>query len=246
MSQSGNGSPIQITIQPEQGQNSGASQYLVTLTSPAAAAQQETQAAAAAAVPAAMSSLVAASAAIPAAQATTTSISGMTVTTLQEQMQSLESSWSTLTPQQVAFQLATASGTGGGAPTATVPGTTMTFGDLNQAQQLAYQYGTDYGTGGVSMQQFLNANAGPDTPWNLSYNQIQSNPEILAAANNSNSDPASGTAGLSADNLPNPALIQYLPQSQQAAAEAAVAAEGAYGTNITAAVQAYESAMQSA
>lgn len=178
----------------------------------------------------------------------------MPITTLQDQIQSLEDSWAALTPQQVAFQLANASGTGGGAATATVPGTNLTFGDLTQTQQLAYQYGVDYGTGGQSMQDFLNANAGPNLPWNLSYNQIQSNPDIMASADPSyqaqggsvasSQQAASGSStpmALSgnADNLPNPALIQYLPADEQAAAEAALAAEGPYGTNISGAAESY-------
>ena len=133
----------------------------------------------------------------------------------------------------------------------------MTFGDLNQVQQLAYQYGTDYGTGGVSMQDFLTQNAGPSTAWNLSYNQIQANSDIQAAADPAYQMPASGapvatqapneygtapTTSGNLDNLPDPALIQYLPQDEQAAAEAAVAAEGTYGTNIAAAAQAYAQA----
>jgi hypothetical protein len=105
----------------------------------------------------------------------------MLVTPLQNELQSFQNSWSSLTPSEVAFQLANAAGTGGGPPTATVPGTTMTFGDLNQTQQIAYQYGTDFGTGGLSMQDLLTQSAGPATAWNLSYNQIQASPVIQAA-----------------------------------------------------------------
>jgi len=106
---------------------------------------------------------------------------GMLVTPLQNELQSFQNSWSSLTPSEVAFQLANAAGTGGGPSTATVPGTTMTFGDLNQTQQIAYQYGTDFGTGGLSMQDLLTQSAGPATAWNLSYNQIQASPVIQAA-----------------------------------------------------------------
>jgi hypothetical protein len=251
LGQSGSGSQISIT---DEGQNSGASQYLVTLTAPTAATP-------AAATPASLTTSAVTPASASPAQLLTPAVSfgsaeGMAVTALQGQMQSLQDSWSSLTPSQVAFQLANAAGTGGGAPTATVPGTTLTFGDLNQVQQLAYQYGTNYGTDGLSMQDFLTQNAGPNTPWNLSYNQIQANPDIQAAAGQSSQLQAismppneyatpPATSG-NADNLPNPALIQYLPQDEQAAAYAAVAAEGVYGTNIAAAAQAYADGLASA
>ena len=119
----------------------------------------------------------------------------------------------------------------------------MTFGDLTQSQLTAYIYAQTWGTGGLSMQDFLNQNLGPQTPWNLSYNQIQANPDIQASAaaaaqEASNAYTPHASSG-NADNLPNPALIQYLPPEQRAAAEAAVAAEGPYGTNIAAAAEAY-------
>lgn len=279
LGKSGNGSQIEINVQPAQGQNSAAGQYIVTLTDPAAAT------AATSANPSASLSASVRPAASPAASAapavttmfttpvapaaaaiagpapaaatpadTITTSSGLTVSSLPDQLQALTNSWSVLTPSQVAFQLANAAGTGGGAPTATVPGTTFSFGQLNQAQQLAYQYGTDFGTGNLSMQDFLTQNAGPSAAWNLSYNQIQANPDIQAAADSSYQALASGVpmpiqapsapstpqaSSGNLDNLPNPALIQYLPQNEQAAAEAAVLAEGPYGANIAAAAQAY-------
>jgi hypothetical protein len=172
---------------------------------------------------------------------------------LSEVLQGFANGWSTLTPQQVAFQLANASGSGGGDPSATVPGTTLTFGQLNQTQQLAYQYALNYGTGDRSMQAFLTQNTGPRAAWNLSWDQSQQTPAIQAAVDSSYQVAAGGvpmpiqaaansglpTASGNADNLPNPAMIQYLPPDQQAAAEAAVAAEGAYGDNIAAAAIAY-------
>jgi hypothetical protein len=170
-------------------------------------------------------------------------------------MQSFQTDWSVLTPQQVAFQLANAAGTGGGNPTDLVPGTNLTFGDLNQTQQEAYQYALNYGTGGASMQNFLTQSAGPTAAWNQSYNQIQTSPDIQSAVGPgyvANADgvpmpqqaPANeyATAPASSgnlDNLPNPALIRFLPADQQAAAEAALEAEGPYGTNIAAVANAY-------
>ncbi len=181
---------------------------------------------------------------------------------LAQAMQNFVSDWSTLTPQQVAFQLANASGTGGGDPTASVPGTSMVYGDLNQSQQFAYQYALNYGTGGLSMQDFLTQNAGPTAAWNQSYNQTSQNANIQAAVESSYQVKSSGqveagetplavpaattSGGMLAssgnlDNLPNPAMIQYLPADQQAAARAALAAEGAYGANLTAVADAYSS-----
>jgi hypothetical protein len=158
-------------------------------------------------------------------------------------MQGLAADWSVLTPQQTAFELANG-GQGGGDATAVVPGTSLTFGQLNQAQQVAYQYGEDYGTNGLSMQDFLTQNAGPQAAWNLSYDQTQQNQTIQGAVDSAyqvspggvpmpiqapneygTPPPLSGNA----DNLPNPALIPYLPQDQQAAAWAALASEGSYG-----------------
>jgi hypothetical protein len=216
LGQSGNGAQVEITAEPGQGQNSGASQFLVTLTTPATDAAAAGPASSATTTPAAsntapvtmfFSSAAAAAGASSAAAAPATSTTsttsassttstssaastgpavvgqteGMLVTPLQNELQSFEDSWSSLTPSEVAFQLANAAGTGGGAPTATVPGTNMTFGDLNQTQQIAYQYGTDFGTGGLSMQDLLAQSAGPDAAWNLSYNQIQASPVIQAA-----------------------------------------------------------------
>ena len=108
----------------------------------------------------------------------------------------------------------------------------MTFGQLNQSQQAAYQYALNYGTGGLSMTDFLTQNAGPQTAWNISYDQAQLIPGIQAAANSSYQVSATGSYGPiqapneyggvpsatgNADNLPNPAMIQYLPQDEQAA-----------------------------
>lgn len=107
----------------------------------------------------------------------------MTITTLQTQIQSTVDMWQGMDQQLVAPMLA-AAGTIG-PPTETVPGTTMTFGDLNQIQQLAYMYGQDFGTGGLSMQDFLTQNAGPDASWNLSYNQVQADPQLAALSQTS-------------------------------------------------------------
>ena len=130
--QSGNGSQFDINIQPAQGQNSGSGQFLVTITTPPASAAMP-----AVTTPAGTTSTLApgavttpVTAATPPANTSTATDSttspppglmdGTTVPSLSSVMQDFANGWSVMTPQQVAFQLANASGTGGGAPTATV------------------------------------------------------------------------------------------------------------------------------
>ena len=248
LGQSGSGSQLELNIQPNQGQESGSGQYLVTLT---AAAPVSAATASASVADTASAALASDSTSSSASSATAPTFSGPSLSSI---MQGVATDWSVLTPQQTAFQLANG-GAGGGDPTTVVPGTSMAWGQLNQAQQVAYQYSEDSGTGGLSTQDFLTQNAGPQAVWNESYDQIQQNPAIMAAV-----DPAEqvsagevpmpiqapdeyGTPPAlsgNADNLPNPALIQYLPPDQQAAAEAAVAAEGVYGQNMAAAATAYD------
>jgi hypothetical protein len=240
LGQSEIGPRLDASIQPNQRQESGIGQNLVALTTlpmsdpsvvPDASSQDGTT--------------------TPANPVAGPPLSGPTLSLV---MQNFANDWSALTPQQIAFQLANASGMGGGNPTDTVPGTSLTYGQLNQTQQAAYQYALNYGTGGLSMQDFLNQNTGPHAAWNVCFDQCQLMPAIQAAADSSYQVAAGGvpmpiqaTAGSSAlpaasgnaYNLPNPAMIQYLPTSQQAAAEAAVAAEGIYGDNISAAADAY-------
>ena len=240
LGQSGSGSPFNMIARSAGGQNSAAGQFLVTGTTPAATSTTTT--------PSTNTTTD------PAPVAPSGGLDTFSPPSIQQVMQTFENTWSTLTPQQTAFQLANAAGTGGGDPAAMVPGTSIAFGDLNQAQQVAYQYALNYGTGGLSMQDFLTQNAGPAAYWNQSYNQTRQDPAILAAINPSytvsgNAVPATirapqeyGTlpaASGNLDNLPNPAMIKYLPTDQQAAAEAAVAAEGTYGGNIAAAADAY-------
>ncbi len=106
------------------------------------------------------------------------------------------------------------------------------------------------------MQTFLTQSAGPTAAWNQSYNQIprasadihsMANPGYVANADGvpmpqqapPNEYAAAPASSGNLDNLPNPALIQFLPPDQQAAAEAALAAEGPCGTNIAAVANAY-------
>jgi hypothetical protein len=257
LGQSENGSQLSINLPSNLGQESGSGQNLVTLKAPPVATPDTTPVANTMSTAEDTTSTTTTT---PTTTPTTPTIlpASWTLSTgpgLSAVMQGFESDWSVLTPQQVAFQLANASGAGGGNPTDTVPGTSMTFGQLNQTQQEAYQYALNYGTGGLSMQDFLTQNAGPQAAWNMSYDQSQTisaiesavDPSYLAAADGVPTliqapagDPPAASGN--ADNLPNPAMIQYLPQSQQAAAEAAVAAEGLYGDKLVAAANAYAAA----
>lgn len=59
----------------------------------------------------------------------------------------------------------------------TVPGTSLAWNDLTNSQKIAYTYATNYGTGGMSMTDFLNANAGdPNAAGNQSYSKMGINP----------------------------------------------------------------------
>ena len=52
----------------------------------------------------------------------------------------------------------------------TIQGTNMKWDDLTQDQQLAYIYAMDYGLpSGQTMQDYLNANLGPQAMWNAPY-----------------------------------------------------------------------------
>jgi hypothetical protein len=242
LGQSGSGSQFDISIQPSQSQESGSGQYVVTITAPSGVAANGS-APAVATTGASPEGGAAAGTTVPLFQGPPLSSS----------MQELAGDWSVLTPQQTAFELANG-GQGGGNATAAVPGTSLTFGELNQAQQIAYQYAENYGTGGVSMQDFLTQNAGPQAAWNVSYDQVQQNQTIQGAVDSAFHVSPSGVPmpiqapdeygtppALSGnpDNLPNPALIPYLPQDQQAAAWAALAAEGSYGGSAAAAAVGY-------
>jgi len=94
----------------------------------------------------------------------------------------MATAWSSLDPQQTAQELEAYPTISGVSPTATVPGTSLTFGDLNQSQQLALMYANCFGTGGTDLQDFLTQNAGPNASWNLSYNQIQADPQLAQIA----------------------------------------------------------------
>ena len=263
LSQSGNGSQFSISVQP--GQGSGSGQYVVTITAaPTTAPTVPASLIPGAPIPGApipgapipgapIPGAPIPGAPIPGAPIPVRS-SGSTAPSLSSMLQDFANTWSVLTPQQVAFQLANASGTGGGPPSAAVPGGTITFGDLTQSQQIAFQYAQDSGTGGLSMDDFLAQNVGPQTAWNISYNQAQAIPAIQAVVDPAYQVAADGTSAPiqapnqyatppagsgNAYNLPNPALIPYLPPDQQAAAWAALAAEGPYGENAASAAGAY-------
>ena len=250
---SGTGSQLDISIQKSPGQNSDGRQYIVTVNPPPTAAST---AASGADAPATTPTTPVSTSSTAVSSASSLGSDGNPVATapsLAALFQSFENDWSVLTPQQVAFQLANAAGSGGGLPTEAVPGTSLTYGQLTQCQQIALQYAQDSGTGGGSMQDFLTENTGPPTAWNISYNQAQSiaaiqaqadpsyqviadgSPSVIQAPLNTTPDAVSGNEY----NLPNPAMIQYLPPDQQAAALAALAAEGPYGQNAATAAAEY-------
>jgi hypothetical protein len=250
---SGTASQLDISIQKSPSQNSNSGQYIVTLNPQPPATSG---AASGADVPATTPATPVFTSSTAVSSDSSLGSDGNPVAStpsLSALFQSFENDWSVLTPQQVAFQLANAAGSGGGMPNEAVPGTSMTYGQLTQSQQIALQYAQDSGTGGVSMQDFLTQNAGPPTAWNISYNQAQSiaaiqaqvdpsyqiiadgSPSVIQAPLNTTPDAVSGNEY----NLPNPAMIQYLPPDQQAAALAALAAEGSYGENAATAAAEY-------
>jgi hypothetical protein len=250
--QAGAGSQFAVNVQQVAGQNSGDSQFLVTLSAPTTTSSTDSSSSSSAS----SASITTAAAAAPSSSPTgEVEGNGQELTgvlpfpNVPAVLQDYISSWDSYTPQQVGFQLANYPAGMSGAPTDTVPGTNYTFGDLTQTQATAYGYGTTWGTGGQSMQDFLDSNVGPSAPWNLTYNEIQANPAIQSYAVTkgmgdlgipTETVPADAAPGAyNADNLPNPALIQYLPADQQASAWAAVSMEGSYGENASAAAQAY-------
>ncbi len=242
---SGTGSQLDINTQPNHGQESANGQFLATINTLPVAAHDDAPAAAT------TSTAEDVNPTAPSTPPLTGNLSS--VPAFSTALKNFENDWSVLTPEQVAFQLANAAGAGGLDPSATVPGTTLTFGELNQTQQEAYQYALNYGTGGTSLQDFLTQSEGPKAAWNMSYDQTQLMPGMQSAIDSSYQVAADGVPTLiqapagdatprtsgNPDNLPNPAMIQYLPLNQQAAAEAAVAAEGLYGDQMTTAAIAY-------
>jgi len=176
----GNGSPLEIEIQPASSQGSGARQFLVTVTTPA------TPAAAIATAPAA--TVGAAAQATPApAPAPTTSPKPAAVTaaadtdTSNDPVQVNIGGGGTAMVPSLAWEIANQN-KNMSSPLMTpdailnedqgelldsraqqnVPGTNLKWDDLTQDQQLAYSYYANYGfPTGLDVQRFLDANIGP-------------------------------------------------------------------------------------
>jgi hypothetical protein len=164
LSQSGNGSQLEIEVQPASRQDSDSGQYIVTVTKP-----QNSQ----------PSSSTSASSTdpTPATQGTSSDSpdSGMvtipfgtgtiTVPTLATELanHNAEAANMNLSPAAIEAEDAL---TEQGDPWAnmTIPGTNLSWESLTQNQQIAYMYAMDYGMpAGESMQDYLAANVGPQT-----------------------------------------------------------------------------------
>jgi hypothetical protein len=156
-----NESAVQINIQPEASQNSdsgsGSGQYLVTATTPQATSNTASDPSAS------QSGAPDGYVTIPFGAGTTT------VPTLATELANEAAFGAMMSPAAILNQDAV---TQAGDPMSgvTIPGTNMKWDDLTQDQQLAYIYAMDYGlSSGQTMQDYLNANLGPQAMWNAPY-----------------------------------------------------------------------------
>jgi hypothetical protein len=174
LGQSGNGSQLQIDIQPAQGQDSGASQFLVTVKAlPAASAAATAAAPATVAQPAAAAQPVqpASSPASPqisdAAPADYVNMpfgnGSSTVPSLATALASQDAMMqSTFMTKAAILNEDAVSAAGDPMSGQTVLGTNLKWDDLTQDQQFAYIYSCNCGLPqGQSMQQYLDASLGP-------------------------------------------------------------------------------------
>jgi hypothetical protein len=162
MGQSGNGSHLEIDIRPAAGtQSSGASQFLVTVTTAPAAVSP-----APAGIPsAAAASSVAAASSAPAASDTaqvTFGNSTITIPSLSAEIANQDRNLRSplMTPDAILGEDQCEQE----CPWAQQPidGTNLKWDDLTQDQQLAIGYGADWGyPAGQTMQQYLDAHVGP-------------------------------------------------------------------------------------
>ena len=166
-----NASAVQIDIQPETSQNSGSSsgggQYLVTATTPQPSASAPSESSAPAADNANPSGASQGApegyVTIPFGNSTTT------VPTLATELANEAAYGAVMSPAAILNQDKV---TQAGDPMSgtTIQGTNMKWDDLTQDQQLAYIYAMDYGlSSGQTMQDYLNANLGPQAMWNAPY-----------------------------------------------------------------------------
>ncbi|HEY7333981.1 MAG TPA: hypothetical protein VH639_03790 [Bryobacteraceae bacterium] len=154
LGQSANGSGIQLNIQPQSSQNSGDGQFLVTATTQPVAAADPHQVSLGSAP---QDSPPDAYVSVPFGSGTSIVPTLATVLARENAAQAMMSPAAILNQDAVTLAGDPMSGV-------SIPGTNMKWDDLTQDQQLAYEYALNYGMpSGQSMQDYLNANLGPQT-----------------------------------------------------------------------------------
>jgi hypothetical protein len=154
LSQSQNGSQLELDIQPASGQNSGSGQFLVTVktaqtAAPSAVASGSGSAPQAAPTP--LDNYVQ----VPFGSST------ITVPSLAAELARQNAMMAETTPAQI-LQEDALSAAGDPMTGQTIPGTNLNWDNLTQDQQLVYIYAMNYGLpSGQTMQDYLNANIGP-------------------------------------------------------------------------------------
>lgn len=164
MSQSGNGTQLQINIQPAQSQDSGASQFLVTVSTPSSApASTSTPTTPTSATDTSATSAPAASDPPPAYVSVPFGNGFSTVPTLATELAQQDAMMEStmMTPAAILNQDQVSQA---GDPMAgqTVADTNLNWDDLTQDQRVAYMYATNVGLPqGQTMTQYLESNMGP-------------------------------------------------------------------------------------
>jgi hypothetical protein len=163
-----NQSAVQIDIQPESSQNSdsgsSSGQYLVTATTPQAASSTASDTTASTPTASASpSGTPDGYVTIPFGNSTTT------VPTLATELAN-EAAYGAVMSRAAILNQDKVTQAGDPMSGTTIQGTNMKWDDLTQDQQLAYIYAMDYGLpSGQTMQDYLNANLGPQAMWNAPY-----------------------------------------------------------------------------
>lgn len=167
-----NQSAVQIDIQPESSQNSdsgsSSGQFLVTATTPQAASSTASDTAPS--TPADTTASGVSQSGAPDGYVTIPFGNSMTtVPTLATELANEAAYGAVMSPAAILNQDKV---TQAGDPMSgtTIQGTNMKWDNLTQDQQLAYIYAMDYGLpSGQTMQDYLNANLGPQAMWNAPY-----------------------------------------------------------------------------
>lgn len=185
LKQSGSGGQLEINIQPAQSQDSGTSQFLVTVTAQPTSSNAPIPAAPPVAVPAASlpsSSAPAASApAAPQDYVTVPFDNGYTtVPTLATELANQDAMMeSPMMTQAAILNQDLLSQAGDPMAGQGVPGTNLNWDDLTQDQRVAYMYAANVGLPqGQSMQQYLESNFGP----RIMANAPSNNPMLFGTA----------------------------------------------------------------